>query len=172
MGTLAFSVHKIKSGMVLIVSTDAVQAGSFSMETVFALTILSGIHSAVLLVPVAKSGTHFQGLAHVRPIQFGMDFHVSPAMVEDSMMPTPKNVSALLDQTGMVCLARKPVLIRSFGIQPSNNVNVKSIWPGTAPTASHALVEDITIHSLVNANVWLELGTVSHVFRVQPAKEE
>jgi hypothetical protein len=153
MDTLAFSVLKIKSGMVLIVSTDAVQAESFSMETVFALTILSGIHSAVLLVPVAKFGTHFQGLAHARPIRFGMDFHVSLVMVEDSMMPTPKTVSAHSDQTGMVSHAHKPALTHSFGIQPFNNVNVKSILFGTAQTAFHALVEDNTIHSVVNANV-------------------
>ncbi len=153
MDTLAFSVLKIKSGMVLIVSTDAVQAESFSMETVFVLTILSGLHSAVLLVPVEKFGTHFQGLAHARPIRFGMDFHVSPVMVEDSMMPTPKIVSALSDQTGMASHAHKHARSHGFGILPSNNVNVKSILFGTAPTAFHALVEDNTIHSVANVNV-------------------
>jgi hypothetical protein len=101
-----------------------------------------------------------------------MDFHVSPVMVEDSMMPTPKTVFAHSDQIGMASHVYKHARTHGFGIQPSNNVNVKSTLAGTAPTAFHALVGDNTIHSVVNANALLELGTEFHVFRAQPAKEE
>jgi hypothetical protein len=116
MDTLAFSVPRIKSGTELIALTGAVRAGSSSMETVSVLTILSGIRSAAFLVPVEKSGIHFQGPAHARPILSGMDYHALPATAEDSMTPTPKTVFVQSDQTGMASPVHKPVLIHSSGI--------------------------------------------------------
>lgn len=170
--TLVSIAHKIKSGMELTVSTDAILVEFFSMETVFVLTILNGTPSVVFLALVERSGIHCPEPVHVPLVPFGTEFHASLVKVEESTILLPEIVFVHLDQTGTVLHALQLAHLHSSGTQQPNNANANSTSSGMEQLALLALVEDSTILFLANVNAQLALGTVSHVYQVQSAKEE
>lgn len=158
--------------MELTVSTDAILVGFSSMETVSVLTTLNGIPSVVLLALVERSGIHCPEPVHVPLVPFGMEFHASLVKVGESLTLPQEIVFVHLDQIGMDLHALQLARLHSSGTQQPNNAYANSTSSGTEQLVLHALVEDNTIPFLANVNARPALGTVSHVYQAQPAKEE